>query len=73
MQKSIAYLNVYEICAKEHHVVDCWAPDEISVLQIFKICPTNIRYYKKLKATKIVRFTISPFLTAHYILVTAGT
>ena len=32
MQKSIAYLNVYEICANEHQVVDGWAEDEMSVL-----------------------------------------
>ena len=35
-------LNAYQIPAKEHQVVDSWAADEISVLEILRICTPNI-------------------------------
>ena len=68
-------LNVYKISAKEHQVVDRCAADEISVSVILfgkylEYVPLVLRNYKKVKRTKVVRFTISSILSTHIILVT---
>ena len=62
-------LNVDKIPAKGHQVVDRWAADETSVLEILfseylEYVLIILRNYKKLKRTKIFRFTISSFLSA---------
>ena len=55
-------LNVYKIPAKEHHVVDSWTENEISVSEIFfrkyleYVDPLMLPDYKNLKEPKIVRF-----------------
>ena len=74
MQNLSHTLNVYQIPAKEHQVVDSWAPDEISVSELLfwkysEYVPQILRNYKKLKRKKIVRFTISSFLSAQCVLV----
>ena len=68
-------LNVYEIAAKEHQVVDLWASDEISVLErlflkYLEYVALILRNYKKIKRTNIFIFTNSSILSAEYILVT---
>ena len=60
-------LNVYEIPAKEHQVVDSCAADEISVSEILfgkylEYVPLILRNYKNVKRIKVVRFTISSIL-----------
>ena len=59
-------LNVDKIPAKKHQVVDRWAADEISVLEILfskylEYVLLILRNYKKLKRTNFFRFTISSF------------
>ena len=61
-------LNVYQIPAKEHQVVDGWAADEISVLETLfsknsEHVPQTLRNYKKLKRIKIVEFKYSSTLS----------
>ena len=70
-------VNVYNISAKEHQVVDCWDADEISVLEILfwkylEYVALILRNYKKLSTTKSFKFTISSFLNAQFFLVTAA-
>ena len=70
-------VNVYNISAKEHQVVDCWDADEISVLEILfwkylEYVALILRNYKKLSTTKSFKFTISSFLNAQLFLVTAA-
>ena len=70
-------LNVYEILAKERHVVHHSEADEISVSQILfwkysKSVPLILCNYKKLNTIKTVRFEISSFLSAQYFLGTAA-
>ena len=70
-------LNVYKFPAKEHQAVDRWDAEEISVSEILlwkylEYVPLILHNYKKLNAAKVVRFTISSFLTVQYILVTAA-
>ena len=60
-------LNVYEIPAKEHQVVDSCAADEISVSEILfgkylEYVPLILHNYKNVKRIKVVRFTISSIL-----------
>ena len=69
--------NSYKISEKDHQVVDSWAAYEISVLEILfrkylEYVPIILRNYKKLKRTKIVRFTITSFLIAQKVLVTTA-
>ena len=59
---------VYKIPAKEHEVVDHWPADEISILKILfwkylEYVPLILSNYKRLRRLKIVRFTISSFLS----------
>ena len=70
-------VNVYNISAKEHQVVDCWDADEISVLEILfwkylEYVALILRNYKKLSTTKSFKLTISSFLNAQLFLVTAA-
>ena len=60
-------LNLYQITAKEHQVVDSWTADELSVLEILlwkysEYVPQILRNCKKLKRAKIVGFTYSSIL-----------
>ena len=60
-------LNLYQIPAKEHQVVDSWAADELSVLEILfwkysEYVPQILRNCKKLKRAKIVGFKYSSIL-----------
>ena len=70
-------LNIYKIHAKELHLVDRWATDEMWVSEILfwkylEYVQPILRNYKKLKRTKIARFTISSFLNAQYFLLRAA-
>ena len=70
-------LNVYKFPAKEHQAVDRWDAEEISVSEILlwkylEYVPLILHNYNKLNGAKVVRFTISSFLTVQYILVTAA-
>ena len=68
-------LNVYKIPAKEHKVVDHWAADEISVLQIMfwkylEYISLILCNSERVKRGWIVIFTLSSFLSVQYVLVT---
>ena len=68
-------MNVYKISAKEHQVVDRCAADEMSVSEILfgkylEYVTLILRNYKKVRRTKVVRFTISSILSTQVILVT---
>ena len=68
-------LNVFRVPTKEHQVVDCWATDEILVLEtLFCKCleyaTLILRKYKKVERTKIIIFTIFSFLSTQYVLET---
>ena len=70
-------LNIYKIHAKELHLVDRWATDEVSVSQILfwkylGYVQAILSNYKQLKSRKIVRFTICSFLSVQYLLLRAA-
>ena len=69
--------KVYKISPKEHQVVDSRDTDQIWISEMvfwkhLEFLPLILSNYKKLKRAKIVAFTISSFLSAQYVLVTAA-
>ena len=69
-------LNIYKNPPKEHQVVEWWAVDEISVVnivvEIFRVCPPNIMKLQKPKEEKNCRIWNLFFLSVQYVLMTAA-
>ena len=66
---SLRKLNVYKIPPNQCQVVDSWAVNKVSVSEILsckylEYVPLILRKFKKLKKTKVFRFSITSILCA---------